>query len=147
VYLHAGQIPRVVSRPRGNGFISVIESLWLTLSETVVIDYNRPASVFMESPTGRGRPLGYRAFRSAAEAIRFAVEERRTTSCPCVCVWDARLQPRSPYRAVRGRGILRTFVKLTDSVAVETFVSNFHARPEPRVCGKFLDRETDGLSG
>ena len=47
-----------------------------TLRQTIVaFDYNRPASLFMESPTGRGRPLGYRAFRSAAEAIRFAVEE------------------------------------------------------------------------
>jgi hypothetical protein len=37
-------------------------------------DYNRPAALFMKSPTGRGPPLGYRRFWSAAEAIRFAVE-------------------------------------------------------------------------
>jgi hypothetical protein len=42
-------------------------------------DYNRPAAVFMESPTGRGRPLGYRRFWSAAEAIRFAVEKLPVT--------------------------------------------------------------------
>jgi hypothetical protein len=43
-------------------------------------DYNRPAAVFMESPTGRGRPLGYRRFWSATEAIRFAVEELPVTA-------------------------------------------------------------------
>ena len=37
-------------------------------------DYNRPAALFMKSPTGRGPPLGYRRFWSAAEGIRFAVE-------------------------------------------------------------------------
>ena len=34
-----------------------------------------PAALFMKSPTGRGRPLGYRRFWSAAEGIRYAVEE------------------------------------------------------------------------
>ena len=38
-------------------------------------DYNRPAALFLESPTGRGRRQGYRRFWSAAEAIRFALEE------------------------------------------------------------------------
>jgi hypothetical protein len=38
-------------------------------------DYNRPAAILIENPTGRGRRQGYRRFWSAAEAIRFAVEE------------------------------------------------------------------------
>lgn len=42
-------------------------------------DYNPPAALFMASRTGRGRPLGYRRFWSAAEAIRFAVEELNVT--------------------------------------------------------------------
>jgi hypothetical protein len=42
-------------------------------------DYTRPAALFMKSPTGRGPPLGYRRFWSAAEAIRFAVENLPVT--------------------------------------------------------------------
>jgi hypothetical protein len=42
-------------------------------------DYNRPAALFLKSPTGRGPPLGYRRFWSAAEGIRFAVEDLPVT--------------------------------------------------------------------
>jgi hypothetical protein len=41
-------------------------------------DYNLPAEVFKQSRKPGGRPLGYRRFRTAAEAIRFAVEELPT---------------------------------------------------------------------
>ena len=61
-------------------------------------DYNRPAAVFMESPTGRGRPLGYRRFRSAAEAIRFAVEELPVTG---MRVWLEVNQERYSNAAIR----------------------------------------------
>jgi hypothetical protein len=37
-------------------------------------DYNLPAEVFMQSHKC-GRPIGYRRFRTAAEAIRFAIED------------------------------------------------------------------------
>jgi hypothetical protein len=40
-------------------------------------DYNLPAEIFMQSHK-RGRPVGYRRFRTAAEAIRFAIEELPT---------------------------------------------------------------------
>ena len=42
--------------------------------------------------------------------------------------------------------IVATLVKLTDSLAVETLVSDVHPRAEPRDSGKFFDREADGLS-
>ena len=42
-------------------------------------DYSRPAALFMQSRTGGGRPLGYRRFWSAAEGIRFAVEDLPVT--------------------------------------------------------------------
>jgi hypothetical protein len=38
-------------------------------------DYNLPTELFMKSRKRGGRPIGYRRFRTAAEAIRFAVEE------------------------------------------------------------------------
>ena len=38
-------------------------------------DYKLPAELFMESRKRAGRPLGYRRFTTAAEAIRFAIEE------------------------------------------------------------------------
>ncbi len=38
-------------------------------------DYSLPAEIFMQDRKRRGRPVGYRRFRTAAEAIRFAVEE------------------------------------------------------------------------
>jgi hypothetical protein len=44
--------------------------------ETVTFDYGIPAELFMgKSKGGPRRPLRYRCFATAAEAIRFAVEE------------------------------------------------------------------------
>ena len=44
--------------------------------ETVTFDYGIPAELFMSKPKGGARqPLRYRRFTTAAEAIRFAVEE------------------------------------------------------------------------
>jgi hypothetical protein len=42
----------------------------------MTFDYNIPAELFMAKRKGGARqPLGYRRFASAAEAIRFAVED------------------------------------------------------------------------
>jgi Arc/MetJ-type ribon-helix-helix transcriptional regulator len=42
----------------------------------VKFDYDTPAELFMAKRKGGARqPLGYRRFASAAEAIRFAIEE------------------------------------------------------------------------
>jgi hypothetical protein len=43
----------------------------------IEIDYRSPAELFIPKRGGRGRrqPINYRRFASAAEAIRFAVEE------------------------------------------------------------------------
>jgi hypothetical protein len=44
--------------------------------EATKFDYGMPAELFMAKRKGRTRtPLGYRRFATAAEAIRFAVEE------------------------------------------------------------------------
>ena len=44
--------------------------------ETVTFDYGIPAELFMSKPKGGARqPLRYRRFATAAEAIRFAIEE------------------------------------------------------------------------
>src|SRR5262249_23692375 len=44
--------------------------------ETVTFDYGIPAELFMGKRKGRARPpLRYRRFATAAEAIRFAIEE------------------------------------------------------------------------
>jgi hypothetical protein len=43
---------------------------------TMKFDYSTPAELFMAKRKGGARqPLGYRRFASAAEAIRFAVED------------------------------------------------------------------------
>ena len=39
------------------------------------IDFNAPAELFMSATLRRGRPVRYRRFDTASEAIRFAVEE------------------------------------------------------------------------
>jgi hypothetical protein len=46
-------------------------------------DYKLPAELFMESRKRAGRPLGYRT--TAAEAIRFAIEELPTI--PALRTW------------------------------------------------------------
>ena len=44
--------------------------------ETVTFDYGIPAELFIaKSKAGTRQPLTYRRFATAAEAIRFAVEE------------------------------------------------------------------------
>jgi hypothetical protein len=44
--------------------------------ETTAFDYGAPAELFMAKRKGGTRqPLGYRRFATAAEAIRFAIEE------------------------------------------------------------------------
>jgi hypothetical protein len=37
-------------------------------------DFNAPAELF-PTPSRKGRPMGYRRFDTAADAIRFAIEE------------------------------------------------------------------------
>jgi hypothetical protein len=42
----------------------------------MTFDYDRPAELFMAKRRGGAKqPLGYRRFATAAEAIRFAIEE------------------------------------------------------------------------
>jgi hypothetical protein len=59
----------------------------------MAFDYSAPAELF--TPTrkpGRGKPIGYRRFNTAAEAIRFAMEEFPTirTFGPWMQVGDER---------------------------------------------------------
>ncbi len=45
-------------------------------SKTLTFDYGAPAELFMAKRKGGSRqPLGYRRFATAAEAIRFAIED------------------------------------------------------------------------
>jgi hypothetical protein len=55
-------------------------------SPQMEFDYNRPAAIFLASPTATGRPQGYRRFWTAAEAIRFAVEEFPTGLKVCLAL-------------------------------------------------------------
>jgi hypothetical protein len=44
--------------------------------QNMTFDYDRPAELFMAKRRGGAKqPLGYRRFATAAEAIRFAIEE------------------------------------------------------------------------
>ena len=63
----------------------------------LTFDYEVPAEVFMESRKRRGRPIGYRRFRSAADAIRFAIEEFPGTlhSELCMKVGDEQFDSRA----------------------------------------------------
>jgi hypothetical protein len=49
----------------------------------IAFDYSSPAELFLSKR--RGRHTDYRRFATAAEAIRYAVEELRT--CRSVSVW------------------------------------------------------------
>jgi hypothetical protein len=42
-----------------------------------LFDYSAPAELFLAKPT-KGRPQKYRRFETAAEALRYAVEDLRT---------------------------------------------------------------------
>ena len=51
--------------------------------ETVTFDYGIPAELFMAKHKARARqPLTYRRFATAAEAIRFAIEELPAIRAP-----------------------------------------------------------------
>jgi hypothetical protein len=43
--------------------------------DIMTFDYQMPAEIFMAKRKGRPQRLGYRRFATAAEAIRFAVED------------------------------------------------------------------------
>ena len=56
--------------------------------ETATFDYGVPAELFIaKRKAGARQPLSYRRFATAAEAIRFAVEE-----LPAVSAWGAWMQ-------------------------------------------------------
>jgi len=56
--------------------------------ETTTFDYSAPAELFMAKRKGGSRqPMGYRRFATAAEAIRFVVEE-----LPAVRALGAKMQ-------------------------------------------------------
>jgi hypothetical protein len=47
------------------------------MASTAPFDYGAPAELFSGAARpSRGQPMGYRRFASAAEALRFAIEER-----------------------------------------------------------------------
>jgi hypothetical protein len=50
----------------------------------MAFDYNSPAELFLPKPKGGGGrgPIGYRRFATAAEAIRFAVENFPAVKTP-----------------------------------------------------------------
>jgi hypothetical protein len=54
-------------------------------SQRMPFNYSLPAEIFMETRKRGGRPVGYRRFRTTAEAIRFVVEE--LTGYPALQTW------------------------------------------------------------
>jgi len=77
----------------------------------VTFDYGIPAELFMGKRKGGPRQLRYRRFATAAEAIRFAVEE-----LPAV-------RRRTPLQWV-----IVALVKALNVVAIEALVTDLHKR-------------------
>ncbi len=58
---------------RGNCLGPQVE--WVYVSDMDGFDYSAPAELFPTRSRKGNRPMGYRRFAKAAEAIRFAIEE------------------------------------------------------------------------
>lgn len=60
---------------RGDVNVGRPTDLGLTGIAMTVLDYEAEAELFMTRRTNRSRPLRYRRFNTAAEALRFAIED------------------------------------------------------------------------